>query len=518
MQVWRSISRKKPEPVIERSTKESPDSDLANTKPVISMAYIVLYGIAGVVGAGIFTSPGKIIKDLAGPATLISYVLAGLACALSGVCYADFAARYPAAGGSYVYVYTSLGEYAAFIAGVGNTFEYAFAGSAVARSWSNYLVSLAPFLKGAKFSSAKDSVFAPDLFAPIVCILTSSVCLLGVKQSSKFSAALTTINIGVILFVIAVGAFYIDTSNYTPFFPSSPSGVFRGATSAFFSYIAWDSVCVLSEEVKEPRKTIPRAIFAVLAIVGALYCAFIFVLVGMKSAEEIDVDAPFANAFPDGHYAKLIVSILVLLCATNTTYASAQGQPRVWLGMARDGLLPKKFEITNERTGAPTFSIIVSGGLMALVAALFNFETIESATTGAVLLVQALVSVGCLLTRVKGRVRSQKGFKASILALALTTLCGAACFQQTASDSSKTVSISMCVLLGVSVISSLSTIICAGGNVKQTLVPTLAILANFFFVGVQGFMALIQMIGILAGFSLVYIFYGRRHSKLSVAE
>ena len=512
-----SLSRKKPESAF--------DTHLTSLKPSLSFLSIVLYGVAGVVGAGIFSSPGEIIGQYTGPSVAISFLLAAMACAISGVCYADFAAKYPAAGGSYAYVYTSLGEFAAFIAGIGNTFEYAFAGAAVARGWSGYLRNAIPALKYFSFEQSKNDdkrvarYIEPDLFAPILCILVVSVCLLGVKQSSRLSAILTVINVSAIFFIVGVGSFYVSAENYTPFFPTEASGIFRGATSAFFAFIAWDSVCVLSEEVKEPRKTIPRAIFVVIGLVALLYASLVTVLAGMKPASEIGSYTPFSDAFPIGHFARPFLSVVIILCATNSTYASAQGQPRVWLGMARDGLLPKKFQEVNA-AGTPVFSLLCTGALMTATSAVFNFSTLGEATTAVVLIVQALVSFGCLVSRLRDRKLSPTRRNAAYVLTGLGSLAVtlAAGFFERSGDKELVVNTSamfwtVCVVLfSVSAAFGLLAVLATG--TPSSIVPVCATLVNLFFVGMVGFVSLLQMLVILAVFSLIYFAYGMRHSKL----
>jgi len=520
---WQALTRKKPAEGVNNEAKDATRGDGA-LKPVLSFMYVVLYGIAGMLGAGIFESPGEIINKLTGPAVIFSFLIAAIACALTGVCYADFAAKYPAAGGSYAYVYSALGEYFAFIAGIGNTFEYAIAGAAVARSWSSYLQALSKPLKDFEagfvryvlgYEPGKNDILIPDIYAPIISVLMVGVCLLGVKQSSRLSSLLTVVNVSSIFFVIAVGAFYIDPVNYTKFPESVVSGVFQGSIKSIFSFIGWDTVCVLSEEVKEPRKTIPRAIFTVLAVTSVVYGVLLVVMSGMKPYFEIDEKAGFSNVFPEGHFARTMISVLVLMCATNTTYASVQGQPRIWLSMARDGLLPARFSQVN-KSNTPAFAIVCTGILITAVSFLFNFSLISDVTTLAVLFVQGLVCLGCLIGRVPPQVYASKKtiIKTSLTLLIFFVALGAA-FYSTESDSFPRLFVILSsVLLGLCVLAA--TLVVYVSETTATVVPVIALLANFFMVGGLGFLKLGVLLAIMAGLSVGYFAYGVRYSKLRV--
>lgn len=507
-----AMLRKKP---VDEVTCDKTSEVKAALKPSLSFKYVVLYGIAGVVGAGIFESPAKIIREQTGPAVVLSFIIAAIACAFTGICYADFAARYPSAGGSYAYIYSSLGEYCAFIAGVGNTFEYAFSGAAVARSWSGYLQAIFPSLVISN-TSTKGAIISPDLYAPLISFAMAAICLLGVKQSTKLSAILTITNISAIIFIICVGASYIDTANYQPFFPFPASGILRGSTDAVFSFIGWDAVCVLSEDVKEPKKTIPRAIFTVLGLASVLYCCLLAVLTGMKPYTEIAPVASLMSVFPQGHYAQYVISVLVLLCSTNTTYASTQGNPMIWYSMARDGLLPAKFTAV-DKNNTPYFSIICTGILMVGISGLFNFDFIAGATTSAVLLVQGLVCLGCLLSRIDAQeyAANKDKIKMSLCVNIIATIACAGFYGEANSDPA-TASAFITVqwfLMTIAAVTGL--LVVSWSKTYGVLIPLIALMANFFLVGVSGFWSLAQLIIILSSFSLFYLSYGLTHSKLA---
>lgn len=508
-----AMLRKKPVDDNSSSVEDKPA-----LKPTLSFKYVVLYGIAGVVGAGIFESPAKIIREQTGPAVVLSFMIAAIACAFTGICYADFAAKHPSAGGSYAYIYSSLGEYCAFLAGVGNTFEYAFSGAAVARSWSGYLQALFPSLAIAQISM-KGAIISPDIYAPMISLAMAAICLLGVKQSTKLSAILTVTNISAIIFIICVGASYIDTSNYTPFFPFPASGIFRGSTDAIFSFIGWDAVCVLSEDVKEPKKTIPRAIFTVLGLASVLYCCLLAVLTGMKPFTEIAPVASLISVFPQGHYAQYVISVLVLLCSTNTTYATTQGNPMIWYSMARDGLLPAKFRAV-DKNNTPYFSVIGTGILMVCISGLFNFDFIAGATTSAVLLVQGLVCLGCLLGRVDSQdYAANKGSIKTCLAINVFAIVACAGFYGETNDTLDAATVLAFVyvqwfLVAVAAVTGL--LVVCWSKTYGSLIPLIALMTNFFLVGISGFWALAQLAIILASFSLLYFSYGLTHSKLAI--
>ena len=490
----------------------------------LSFIPVVLYCVGGVIGAGIFGTPGEIMRSHTGPAVVFSYIVAGLACGITASCYADFASRFPSAGGSYAYVYASLGEFCAWIAAIGNTFEYALSGAAVARLWSKSLIELVPFLAKLTFDFGKDAVFAPDLFAPLICFLMMCVCLLGVQTSTKFSAGLTVLNVSIIAFILIYGGVKkVEAKNYDGIFAVSLANIFRGASTAVFSFIGWDSGCVLSEEVQNPTKTIPKVLYTALSILTVIFSAMVFVLSGMVTKDSVSRETAFMTAFNGDTFARTLIGVVILLCCTNGTYACTQAQPRVWLSVARDGLLPKKFYFLSEDTATPKFSIIITGLLMITVSCLFDFKLVEAATTASFLLVQALVCLGCLVMRgeqMGGHGNKKVAISRWLAILAgICSLIGAAFFVVTGDNSDEqwknTCSTAMLPFFILAALAAFVSGIVSPAKKRDVIIPLIALLVNFFLVGIAGFLQLGILVGIVAAFSIIYFTYGIRHSTLN---
>jgi APA family basic amino acid/polyamine antiporter len=342
-------------------------------------------GIGAIIGTGIFVLIGEGAHDKAGPALMISFVVAGLACIFAALCYAEFASMVPVAGSAYTYAYATLGELMAWIIGWDLVLEYAVGASTVAHGWSKYFQALlkavfngddggyqlpeairtAPFdydpMKGV--FSGTGAVL--DLPALIITALITIILVRGIKESTRFNAVMVVIKLAIVAFVIVVGAFYVNPANWHPFAPygmtglsffgktvhgmsdagGKPLGMLAGSAMIFFAYIGFDAVSTQSEEAKNPKRDIPIGIIVSLVLCTFLYIAVAAVLTGMIPYDKINIDAPVSDAFAQHGLksANLLITVGALTGITSVLLVMMLSQPRIFLAMSRDRLLPPGF-------------------------------------------------------------------------------------------------------------------------------------------------------------------------------
>ena len=350
---------------VEQSIADTEESDHQLRKE-LGPLQLTVFGVGVVIGTGIFVLTGEAAGEKAGPAIAVSFVFAGIACALAALCYAEFASTVPVAGSAYTFSYASLGELVAWIIGWDLILELGLGASTVAVGWSSYFADM---MKGIGIT-IPDFAYGDGhnlVAAAIVLILTAVLCL-GIKISSQVNLVFVVIKVSIVLLVIVAGAFFIKTANYSPFIPPSGSpaaagaqatpsllqdlglapgafgisGIFTGAALVFFAYIGFDIVATAAEETKNPQRDMPIGIFASLGICTILYIAVSLVVTGMVKYTDIKVDAPLAEAFRSvGHpgYAN-VISVGALLGLTTVMMILMLGQSRVFFAMSRDRLLP----------------------------------------------------------------------------------------------------------------------------------------------------------------------------------
>jgi APA family basic amino acid/polyamine antiporter len=386
---------------------------------------LTVFGVGVVIGTGIFVLTGKAAGVQAGPAIALSFVFAGIACALAALCYAEFASTVPVAGSAYTFSYASLGELMAWIIGWDLILELALGASTVAVGWSSYFADV---MKSA-------NVTIPDwaygsghniVAAGIVLILTGVICL-GIKISSQVNIVMVAVKVSIVLFVIIAGLFYIKISNYSPFIPppgspgaegaqSTPSllqnlgvspgsfgvsGIFTGAALVFFAFIGFDIVATAAEETKKPQRDMPIGILASLGICTALYVAVSLVVTGMVKYTDIKVDAPLAEAFRsvDRPGFATVISVGALFGLTTVMLILLLGQSRVFFAMSRDRLLPPGFSAVNQRFGTPTRTSITTGVVVALLSTFVPLTELAELVNIGTLFAFILVAVGVLVLR-----------------------------------------------------------------------------------------------------------------------
>ena len=372
---------------------------------------LIAYGLGSTIGAGLFVVTGKAAKQMAGPAVTISFLLAAFSGLLSAFCYAEFATRVPVAGSAYSYAYVCFGELVAWFIGWNLTLEYGISASAVARGWADYAVS---FMRTVGVSVPK-WVHEIELGWPIlskelsplamsIVLLCSALLLFGVSESARLNLIITCINGFLILFIIVTGSSKIDEHNYDDFVPYGTSGVLSGAGFVFFSYIGFDCVCTLSEELKNPKRDLPIAIVGTLVTVSALYIAVSFVLTGMVKYSDLDMKAPLADAFlrVDLPWAAVIVAFGTVTILSSTTLCSLFGQPRVFFAMAKDGLMHRRFSRINPKTKVPEFGTYVCGAASAVLAFCFDIDSLTGMISVGTLMAFMIVSLGTVVLRYEG--------------------------------------------------------------------------------------------------------------------
>jgi APA family basic amino acid/polyamine antiporter len=386
---------------------------------------LMVFGVGVVIGTGIFVLTGEAAGVRAGPAVALSFVFAGIACALAGLCYAEFASTVPVAGSAYTFSYASVGELLAWIIGWDLILELALGASTVAVGWSTYFADVMSHI----------GVTIPDwmygdghnLVAALVVLFLTGVICFGIKVSSRVNMVMVTVKVAVVLFVIVAGLFYVKGSNYTPFIPPSGSkaaggaeatksllqdlgfspaafgvtGIFTGAALVFFAFIGFDIVATSAEETKKPQRDVPIGILGSLAICTALYVAVSLVVCGMVKYTDIKVDAPLAAAFrsvgkPD--YAN-IVSVGALVGLTTVMMVLMLGQSRVFFAMSRDRLLPPRFSAIHPRFGTPIRTTIVTGVAVALISTFVSLSSLAELVNIGTLFAFVLVSIGVLILR-----------------------------------------------------------------------------------------------------------------------
>jgi APA family basic amino acid/polyamine antiporter len=392
-------------------------------------------GIGAVIGAGIFVLTGHAAAQYAGPAIVISFVLAGIACGLAGLCYAEFSSMIPISGSAYTYSYATLGEFVAWIIGWDLILEYLFAASTVAVGWSGYVVS---FLKDfginipAAFTSAPYVHEAPAdagwnfwrIFAhgwtstgavlniPAMCIVAVITVLLviGIKESATFNNIIVAVKLSVILAFIAVGVCYINPANWHPFIPPAAgaghfgwSGVLRGAGVIFFAYIGFDAVSTAAQEAKNAQRDMPIGILSSLGICTILYIIVSLILTGIISYTELSVPDPMAVAInslgPKVAWLRPIIKVGAIAGLSSVILVMMMGQPRIFYSMSKDGLLPEKFSAVHPRFRTPWLATVLTGALAMLVAGLFPIGLLGELVSIGTLLAFAIVCVGIFVLR-----------------------------------------------------------------------------------------------------------------------
>lgn len=414
---------------VERSIAETDEPEHRLRKD-LSALDLTVFGVGVVIGTGIFVLTGKAAGVQAGPAVAISFVVAGITCALAALCYAEFASTVPVAGSAYTFSYATLGEIIAWVIGWDLVLELALGASTVAVGWSQYFADVMQTIGVTipeRVYSESPSLTSPNLVAAVVVLLLTGVICFGIKVSARLNAVIVAIKVAIVLFVIVAGLFYVKASNYSPFVPpsgartaegaeSAPSllqdlgfsqgtfgvmGIFTGAALVFFAFIGFDIVATAAEETRNPQRDMPRGILASLAICTALYVAVSLVVVGMVKYDQVSVAAPLAEAFRSVGRPGFatVISVGALAGLTTVMMILMLGQSRVFFAMSRDRLLPPVFSRVSPRTGTPVRVSVVTGVVVAVISALVPLGELAELVNIGTLFAFVLVSVGVVVLR-----------------------------------------------------------------------------------------------------------------------
>jgi APA family basic amino acid/polyamine antiporter len=363
-------------------------------------------GIGGIIGAGIFALAGVVANATAGPAVLISFLLAGVASAAAAFSYAEFAGLIPKAGSAYTYGYAVLGELVGWFIGWDLLLEYTAIVAVVAIGISGYFgflmqqvgLALPAWMLGAPGSGAGHRV---DLFAVLLCLLIAYLLNRGIKTAARFETAVVGIKIAVVLLVVLVGFFYIKTSNYRPFFPFGVSGAFTGAATVFFAVFGYDALSTAAEESRDARKHMPKAIVYSLAISMVLYVLACLVLTGMQRYTDINPKSGFSSAFAAVGLSGVasVIAIGAIVGILTVMFTFMLGVTRVWFSMSRDGLLPKWFAVTHPQRKVPHRVTWIVGIASAVIAGFLPIRQAAELTNIGILLAFVVVCIAVIVLR-----------------------------------------------------------------------------------------------------------------------
>ncbi len=421
-----SLLRTKP---VQRILEEATEHQ-GGLKRVLTAVDLTAIGVGAIIGAGIFVLTGTAARDAAGPAIMLSYVFAGVACILAALCYAEFSTRLPISGSAYTYAYATVGELFAWIIGWDLILEYTIGASTVALGWTHYLDE---FVKGFGLT-LPTWILALDVGLPrpvnvaavlLIALLTTLLCI-GIKESSRFNAVMVAIKLAVVLFVIFAGLNWVQPANWHPFLPYGVGGIFQGAALIFFAYIGFDAVSTAAEEVKDPQRDLPIGIIASLLICTLLYVAVSAVITGMVPYSQIDPGAPLAAAFGavGNTLAQRLIGLGGFVGLTTVVLILLLSQPRIYFAMARDGLLPGWFSHIHPRFRTPFNATVLTGLVAALMAAVVPMEDLHHMVSIGTLFAFVVVSGAVLIIRYKDPQNPAPGVNRVLqLVVGLVLLC-----------------------------------------------------------------------------------------------
>ncbi|KAF9617510.1 hypothetical protein IFM89_036714 [Coptis chinensis] len=426
-------------------TRSFPTSESHGRESLIrhlSLFDLILLGIGASIGAGIFVVTGTVARD-AGPGVTISFVLAGAACVLNALCYAELASRFPAVvGGAYLYTYTAFNELTAFLVFTQLMLDYHIGAASIARSLASYLVTileLFPFFKdkvpawighgGQEFLGGTLSI---NVLAPILLALLTIILCRGVGESSMVNSVMTGTKIVIVLIVITTGAFEVDVSNWSPFAPHGVKAIVTGATVVFFAYVGFDAVANSAEEAKRPQRDLPIGILGSLLICAILYIGVCLVITGMVPFELLGEDAPLAEAFKSKglKFISILISIGAVAGLTTTLLVGLYVQSRLYLGLGRDGLLPSIFAKVHSIRHTPIHSQIWVGTVAAILAGLFNIHVLSHILSVGSLTGYSVVSACVVMLRLKDKGASHvskrwlSNWQEGVICLITVACCG----------------------------------------------------------------------------------------------
>ncbi len=440
MDINRLFRKKTIESILKHSENEF-NNDVS-LKKNLNVSDLTALGIAAIIGAGIFSTIGTAAVN-GGPAVSLLFVFTAIACGFSAMCYAQFASSIPISGSAYTYTYASFGELIAWIIGWDLIMEYAVGNIAVAISWSDYFTALlnginihipayfcTDFLSASRgydkvvlllqkgipitevASNLKESYYAwlnaPQLFgvriiadlpAFSIVVFITYLVYVGIQETKIAGNLMVLLKLAILLVIIGVGAFYINPDNWNPFAPNGIGGVLKGVSGVFFAYIGFDAISTTAEECKNPQRDLPKSMIYSLIICTVLYVLISLVLTGMVNYSELGVGDPLAFVFQKLNLTKLsgIIAISAVIAMASVLLVFQVGQPRIWMSMSRDGLLPKRFSKLHPKYKTPAFATILTGILVAVPSLFLNLTEVTDLTSIGTLFAFVLVCGGVLI-------------------------------------------------------------------------------------------------------------------------
>ncbi|QHT66829.1 amino acid permease [Rhodocytophaga rosea] len=438
-----TLFRTKSVPQILAEVKHQEENSSGELVRNLNLRDLTSMGIAAIIGAGIFSTIGN-ASAAGGPAVSLLFIFTAIACVFSAMCYAEFASTIPISGSAYTYAYASFGEIVAWIMGCVLLMEYAIGNIAVAISWSDYFTGMMAgiglnipsyltmdFLTASKgYDTVMELLSAggqleqatpaqqlayeawtqapsiggglklvADLPALGITAIITTLVYIGIQESKTASNILVLLKVLVIIMVIIVGAFYVNPDNWSPFAPNGVSGVLKGVSAVFFAYIGFDAISTTAEECKNPQRDLPKAMLYTLLICTVLYILITLVLTGMVSYTELAVGDPLAYVFDklDLNIMAGIISVSAVVALSSVLLVFQLGQPRIWMSMSRDGLLPAAFSRIHPRFKTPSFATIITGLVVAIPALFMNLTVVTDLTSIGTLFAFVIVSGGVLV-------------------------------------------------------------------------------------------------------------------------
>lgn len=414
---------------VEQSIRDTEEPEHALKKSLTAWD-LTVFGVGVIIGTGIFVLTGIAARDNAGPATALSFVAAGIVCALAALCYAEFASTVPVAGSAYTFSYASIGELPAWIIGWDLVLEFALGTAVVAVGWSGYARHLLHTNLGWDMPvglSGPDAGGHFDLLAFLLVLALTAILVIGMKLSARITAIVVVIKVAVVLMVIIAGLFFIKASNYSPFIPPAQPqaaggglkaplvqvlfgyaptnfgvmGIFTAASLVFFAFIGFDVVATAAEETKNPQRAMPRGILGSLLICTVLYVAVTLVVTGMQHYTEMSATAPLADAFKSVNqpFFSGAISLGAIVGLITVCMILLLGQTRVFFAMSRDGLLPRFFSITHPKYRTPYRATILLGVVIAVIAGFTSLENLAELVNIGTLFAFVVVALGVIILR-----------------------------------------------------------------------------------------------------------------------
>ncbi|MEZ5026639.1 MAG: amino acid permease [Chitinophagales bacterium] len=552
---WNNLFRTKSVESILKEVEEQTNNKNGHSGQLnknLTVRDLTVLGIAALIGAGVFSTIGRACFD-GGPAVSLLFVGITIACGFSALCYAEFASRIPVSGSAYTYSYAVFGELIAWIIGWDLLLEYAIGNITVAISWSGNFTSflhgfgivLPPYLTTG-FMEAKSNIpalwaSAPKIFgipfilnlpAFFINLFITLLVYIGIKESKRFANGMVVFKVAVILIVILIGLFYVNPQNWIPFAPNGVSGVLKGVSAVFFAYIGFDAISTTAEECKNPQRDLPRGMIYSLLISTVLYIATALVLTGMVHYTQLNSEAFLADAFKKVglNWIGGLIAFSALIATASVMLVFQIGQPRIWMSMSRDGLLPKKFSNIHPKYRTPSFATIITGIIIGIPSLFLDSALVTDMCSIGTLFAFILVCGGIIILqqRDKGQIKQEHNptFKTPYIngkyIVPILLILGLYFFFKSSQNISDTFpfeqgfevwkhQIPFWLFLLLAIYVSIKTYL----N-NWSLIPVLGFLSCSYLVSTLGIINWIRfLVWMLIGL-LIYFFYGIKKSNLSL--